>query len=200
MFIINEEYSLIDSGVVLSAKIVGGEKTPVMKKTSQEKLVNLVYALPHGVLAMSPTIKGLVETSTNLAMITTAGKKVVIQTSQRSSVESEKFDAIQMVTSHFYLAGATVVHSDGYPGWKPDLGSRVLKVARETYRKMFGREPIVEAIHAGLECGIIGEKFKGMDMLSLGPTMKMVHSPEERLDIGSVKRYWDLLVKMLENI
>lgn len=194
------EYTLVDQGVTLSAKIVGDAKSRVMKKGVQDKLVNLIYALPHGVLAMSQAIKGLVETSTNLATVTTTEKAVVMQTSQRSSVESEKQDAMQMVTSHFLLAGAKVVHGDGYPGWKPDLASPVLKTARETYRKMFGSEPVVEAIHAGLECGIIGEKFKGMDMLSLGPTMKMVHSPEERVDVASVKRYWDFLVKILEKV
>jgi len=198
--IYKSEYAMVDQGVTLSATIAGVAKAPVMKKAVQDKLINLVYALPHGVLAMSQAIKGLVETSTNLATITTTRKSVVIQTSQRSSVESEKLDAMQMVTSHFLLAGASIVHSDGYPGWKPDLASPVLRVAKETYRKMFGKEPVVEAIHAGLECGIIGEKFKGMDMISLGPTMKMVHSPEERVDIASVKRYWDFLVGVLEKV
>jgi dipeptidase D len=195
-----EEFALIDKGVTLSAKVTAGKKISVMKLPIQKKLVNLLYALPHGVLAMSPAIKGLVETSTNLATITTSAKSVVIQTSQRSSVESEKHDAMQMVTSHFTLAGAKVVHSDGYPGWKPDPASPILKVAEATFKKMFGREPVVEAIHAGLECGIIGEKFKGMDMVSIGPTMKMVHSPEERIDIASVKRHWDFLVRMLERV
>jgi dipeptidase D len=194
------EYAQVDQGVTLSAKIAGDAKLPVMKINVQDKLVNLIYALPHGVLAMSQAMRGLVETSTNLATVTTTEKAVVMQTSQRSSVESEKQDAMQMVTSHFLLAGAKVVHGDGYPGWKPDLASPVLKIAKTTYKKMFGREPVVEAIHAGLECGIIGEKFKGMDMLSLGPTMKMVHSPEERVDITSVKRYWDFLVRVLEKV
>jgi dipeptidase D len=171
-----------------------------MKKKMHDRLVNLVYALPHGVLAMSPVIKGLVETSTNLATISTTPKTVIIQTSQRSSVESEKRDAMQMVTAHFKLAGANVVHADGYPGWKPNLGSPILKLAKETYKKMFGREPVVEAIHAGLECGIIGEKYPGMDMISLGPTMKMVHSPEERVEVKSVKRFWDFLVAVLERV
>lgn len=198
--IYKDEFALIDAGVTLSAKVFGCKNMAVMKMPVQKKLVNLLYALPHGVLAMSPAIKGLVETSTNLATITTAAKNVVIQTSQRSSVESEKHDAIRMVTAHFNLAGATVVHSDGYPGWKPDLNSPILKVARETYKKMFGKEPVIEAIHAGLECGIIGEKFKGMDMVSIGPTMKMVHSPEERIDIASVKRHWDFVVRVLERV
>jgi dipeptidase D len=132
--------------------------------------------------------------------VTTKKNAVVIETSQRSSVESRKAEIVQAVKACFALAGAKVAHGDGYPGWKPDLQSPILKIAKETYRRLFGKEADVKAVHAGLECGIIGEKFPGMDMLSLGPTLEMVHSPEERVHIGSVKKYWDYLLAILESV
>jgi dipeptidase D len=198
--VFKSEWEVLDKGVTLSVTEPGGRKPPVLKKSVQTRLVNLLYSLPHGVLAMSPAIKGLVETSTNLAVISTTKKSVVVETSQRSSVASEKLDAMQILTSHFLLAGAKISHGDGYPGWKPNLNSPILKLAKETYLALFGKEPLVEAIHAGLECGLIGEKYPGMDMVSMGPTVKMVHSPEENIQIDSVKRFWEFLVRVLEKV
>ena len=175
----------------------GGGK--VLKKAVQRKLLAALSALPHGVMKMSADIHGLVETSTNIAVITTRGRSIQMVTSQRSSVASEIDEICHSVASIFELAGATVTAGDGYPAWTPNMDSPVLKLARETYRSLFGKEPEVKAIHAGLECGIIGEKMPGTDMVSMGPTLEMVHSPEERIHIESVERYWTFLLNILRN-
>ena len=198
--VFKSELAAADRGVAVTLTALGGRKTRVMKRAGQARLVDLLNALPHGVIAMSQEIPGLVETSTNCARVMTKKSSVVIETSQRSSVESRKAEVVQTVGAVFALAGAHVSHGDGYPGWKPDLNSPLLKIAKETYRRLFGKEAGVKAVHAGLECGIIGERFPGMDMLSLGPTLEMVHSPEERVLIDSVKKYWDYLRAILESV
>lgn len=172
----------------------------VVDMLSQDNLLNVLYAVPHGVLAMSREIPGFVETSTNLASVKTMEDHFFITTSQRSSVESAKEAAASRVESCFLLAGADVEHSDGYPGWAPNTDSHVLKVAVETYKKLFSKEPVVRAIHAGLECGLIGEKYEGMDMISYGPTLRGVHSPEERLEISTVELFWRHTLEILKNI
>jgi dipeptidase D len=148
---------------------------------------------------MSQDIPELVETSTNVATINFTGDLIVIGTSQRSSVESEKHDIANQVRSVFLLAGTQVEDTDGYPGWKPNMSSKILSVSKETYKKLFGKEPAVKAIHAGLECGIIGEKFPGMDMISMGPTMEAVHSPDEKIYIDTVEKFWKYLVEILKS-
>ena len=172
----------------------------VMDPKTQRKLLHALYAVPHGVITMSPDIPGLVETSTNLATIITEGKSVNIVTSQRSSVASENEDIVNMASSVFELAGADITFGDGYPGWKPNVHSEILSVMKSTYKNMYGKEPEIKAIHAGLECGIIGEKYPGMDMISFGPTMFGVHSPDERIKIDTVPRFYDLLKNVLKNI
>ena len=142
----------------------------------------------------------LVETSTNLAVIETVGKNINIITSQRSSVASENEDITNMVTSVFKLAGADVTYGDGYPGWAPDINSDILKVFKSTFNRMYGKEPEVTAIHAGLECGIIKEKYPNMDMISFGPTMCDVHSPDEKLQISTVPEFYNQLKTVLKNI
>ncbi|MBN2189019.1 MAG: aminoacyl-histidine dipeptidase [Chitinispirillaceae bacterium] len=197
-----DEYASADGGIAVSLTPYEGKRAgmKVFNKKAQERLLGLLHALPHGVIAMSFDIPELVETSTNLARVTMEKNRVVIETSQRSSVESRKREIVQAVSAVFALAGAKVAHTDGYPGWKPDLQSPILKIAKETYRRLFGKEAGVKAVHAGLECGIIGERFPGMDMVSLGPTLEMVHSPDERVHIGSVKKYWEFLLAILERI
>jgi len=172
----------------------------VIDLDTQIKLVNALYACPHGVIAMTADMPGLVETSTNLASVKTLDDTIFIQTSQRSSIESSKDDMAAMVASVFKLAGANVSHGDGYPGWKPNLNSELLGVMRKTYKKLFNKEPLVLAIHAGLECGVIGEKYPGMDMISFGPTLRGVHSPDERINIESVEMFWKLLVEVLKEL
>ncbi len=164
------------------------------------KLVNALYACPHGVTAMSQDIPDFVETSTNLASVKFQEKDILITTSQRSSVESEKEDVTNMVVSVFNLAGARTKTSDGYPGWTPNPDSEIVDLTGKLYKKLFDQKPEVLAIHAGLECGLIGAKYPGMDMISFGPTIKGAHSPAERLEIKSVKKFWDLLIEVLKNI
>ena len=172
----------------------------LIDKETQERLVNLVYACAHGVLAMSREIDNFVETSTNLASIKMKDGVIHIATSQRSSVESAKMAAAAKLESTFRLAGCRVKHSDGYPGWTPNPESRVLKVGVDVYKKMYGREPIVRAIHAGLECGLIGEKYPHMDMISYGPTLRGVHSPDERIEIKTVAMFWNQTVEILKKL
>jgi len=172
----------------------------VWTRDLQCAVLNALYACPHGVLAMSREIPNFVETSTNLASVKGKDGKVFITTSQRSSVESSKKDAGDMVASVFRLAGAQVEQSKGYPGWKPDPGSELLKLTVKSYKKLFGNEPEVLAIHAGLECGLIGAIYPGMDMVSFGPTIKGAHSPDERLHIPSVTKFWDLTLEILKEI
>ena len=172
----------------------------VVDMLSQDNLLNVLYACPHGVLAMSREIPGFVETSTNLASIKMKEDHFFITTSQRSSVESSKYAAAYRVESCFLLAGADVEHGDGYPGWAPNPESKILKIAVDAYKKLFNKEPIVRAIHAGLECGLIGEKYPGMDMISYGPTLRGVHSPDERLEIKTVELYWKHTLEILKNI
>jgi dipeptidase D len=173
----------------------------VMGRESQTKLLNSLTCCPHGVIAWSHEMEDLVETSTNLAAISfEEGNVVKIITTQRSSVESAKYDVAGMVRSCLNLAGSEVVHSDGYPGWKPSLKSEILAITRTSYKKLFGKEPLVRAIHAGLECGLIYEKFKGIDMISFGPSIKGAHTTEEKIEIKTVQMFWDLLTDVLRNI
>lgn len=185
----------------LKFTIESAEKSEfVIDSDTQMRLLNSLYACPHGVIAMTADMPGLVETSTNLASVKTLDNKILVQTSQRSSVESSKDDIASMVESVFRLAGADVSHGEGYPGWKPNLNSELVKVMRKTYQKLFNREPLVLAIHAGLECGVIGEKYQGMDMISFGPTLRGVHSPDERINIESVEMFWKLLIEVLKEL
>ena len=172
----------------------------VVDQASQEKLVNVLYACAHGVLAMSREIDNFVETSTNLAAVKMQDGHFLVTTSQRSSVESAKLAAAQKIEATFRLVGARVSHSDGYPGWTPNPESRVLKVGVDVYRKMYGREPVVRAIHAGLECGLIGEKYPKMDMISYGPTLRGVHSPDERIEIKTVEMFWNQTLEILRQL
>jgi len=165
------------------------------------RLIDALIACPHGVMAMSHEIEGLVETSTNLASVKMLeNSRIVIVTSQRSSVESEKNAVADMVNAVFTLAGAEVQHGDGYPGWAPDRSSKILQAALETYRRLFGKDPAIKAIHAGLECGLFLEKYPGLDMISFGPTLRGVHSPDERIEIATVAMWWSHLLELLKNI
>jgi dipeptidase D len=164
----------------------------------QKQIMQALGALPHGVVKMSADIASLVETSTNLAVVTTERNTVTIATSQRSSVVSEIDEIVDAVSTVFELAGARVEHTDGYPGWKPNLDSPILKTAVATFAALYGREPAMKAIHAGLECGVIGEKYPGIDMVSFGPTLEGVHSPDEKIHIDTVPRFWEFLLAILK--
>jgi len=173
----------------------------VMDRENQEKLLDSLSCCPHGTIAWSKEMEDLVETSTNLASVKFGeDNTITLVTTQRSSIESAKHNAAAMVESCLKLAGAKVVHSDGYPGWKPNMTSEILKITRQSYIKLFKHEPQIRAIHAGLECGLIFEKFKGIDMISFGPTIKGAHTPEEKIEIKTVQMFWDLLIDVITKI
>ncbi len=197
--IVTEEISNVEPNFTISALDVKS-KAKVMDKTTAKQIIDSLYAVPNEVIKMSHDIDGLVETSTNLAIVVTKGKTVTVTLSQRSSVESEKKDISNSIAALFRLAGAEVTQGDGYPGWKPDIHSPVLKTLKKVYQDKYGNEPLVKAIHAGLECGIIKEKYLQMDMISFGPTIMGAHSPDERVQISTVEKFWDLLADCLKNI
>ncbi len=194
------EFSLREPNFKLSLNEMPHIDT-VIDMASQASLINSIVGLPNGVIALSAAVEGLVETSTNLASVKFVDKsRIVVTTSQRSSVESAKTYAMQMVESVFTLAGADVTHSDGYPGWAPNPNSDLLRLTVESYSSLFGQQPQVKAIHAGLECGLFLEKYPELDMISFGPTLRGVHSPDERLEIASVDKFWRLLCDTLKRI
>ena len=196
---IENEKSGIETKMRLDLESEPLPATVVDKKTS-DALLNALYACPHGVIAMSADMPDLVETSTNLASVKMPDSQtILITTSQRSSVESSKYDIANQIESVFALSGAVVRHGDGYPGWKPNLNSEILNVAKESYVKLFKSEPKIRAIHAGLECGLFLEKYPFLDMISIGPQMYGVHSPDERLSISSTQNCWKWLVDILTN-
>lgn len=170
-------------------------------KKSVSGLLKSLHSVFNGVFAMSQDVEGLVETSSNLASIKKSNENVItVTTSQRSAIMSARKNVADTVASAFELGGAKVRHSGGYPGWKPNPDSEILKVARDTYFELFGEEIKVKAIHAGLECGLFLEKVPRLDMISFGPTMRGVHSPDEKLNIPSVSKFWKHLTVLLDNI
>jgi dipeptidase D len=181
-------------------EVKDAKRGKVLKKQEEEVLLKTISALPDGVVKMSADIPGLVETSTNVAIIRMEKNKIVLTTSQRSSVASEILEILHTVRSVFELGGAKAQHTEGYPGWKPNLESPILKLAKSTYQSLYGKEPAVKAIHAGLECGIIGEKYPGIDMVSFGPTLEGVHSPDEKIYIDTVEKFWKFLLAILKNL
>jgi dipeptidase D len=198
--ILKEEFGEIEKDLRITIREIEPPLS-AMDKESQEKFLSSLSCCPHGVIAWSAEMTNLVETSTNLASVNFVGEdNIRIITTQRSSLESSKHDVAGMVESCLKLAGAKVVHSDGYPGWKPSLKSEILKITRKSYLNLFGREPLVRAIHAGLECGLIYEKFKGIDMISFGPSIRGAHTPEEKIEIKTVGMFWDLLTDVINNI
>lgn len=197
--IINE-YKGIEPSMSLTVESVARPEYCIDSKTSLA-LVRVLYSAPHGVYSMSRDLEGLVETSTNLAAVKMEGDdKIKVTTSQRSSVESRKNDMAGQVEAHFQLAGAEVTHSDGYPGWAPNMESPIMKVAADAYEELFGVKPAIKAIHAGLECGLFLAKNPDLDMVSFGPTMTGVHSPDEQLLIPTVEKFWKHLVRVLEKV
>jgi dipeptidase D len=191
------ELATIEPGLKISVSRDVANDGRVLTPDLQLNVLHALCALPHGVIKMSADIPSLVETSTNVAVITTDSSEVTIATSQRSSVASELDDIVGTVSTILDLAKARIEQSDGYPGWKPDLDSPILKTAIATFKALHGKEPEVKAVHAGLECGIIGEKYPGIDMVSFGPTLEGVHSPEEKIYLDTVPRFWEFLLALL---
>lgn len=197
--VIQEEIGDVETQLKISCQSIPlpGE---VLDSSSQRKLLNLIYAAPCGVIRMSSRVPGLVETSTNLARVLVENGQAEIHFLSRSSLESAKQDVTDQISACFDSLGGTITHSNSYPGWQPNQDSRILTVMQQLYQELFGREPRVIAVHAGLECGIIGSHYPQLDMISFGPTIKNPHSPDEMCDIASVEKYWRFLVATLERI
>jgi dipeptidase D len=198
--LVREELGPVEPDLRLSVSERTGALPAILKRKHQRQILQTISALPHGVIKMSAAISWLVETSTNVAVVSTEGDTISLATSQRSSVASEIAEIAQTVKNVFELGGATVSQGDGYPGWKPNMQSPTLKRAIATYEALYGKRPEVKAIHAGLECGIIGEKYPGIDMISFGPTLKEVHSPQERIFVDTVPKFWGFLAALLKDL
>ena len=194
------EYAVADPDLQFTLESENPRAKAIDKDTAK-RLLQALYAAPHGVYAMSQDIPGLVETSTNLASVKMKpGNIIRIETSQRSSIESSKQDIATMVRTVFEMAGANVSFGDGYPGWKPNPHSEILEIAAESYKRLFGVDAKIKAIHAGLECGLFLDKYPSLDMISFGPTLQGVHSPDERMLIPTVQKFWDHLLDILKHI
>ena len=196
---IRDEYRAVEPEMDLKIEEVP-LPSQVWSTDSTWKALRLLVALPHGVVAMSNDIPGLVETSTNLAAVKSQERELRVLMSSRSSVASALGWIRRKIRAVGFLAGAEVTQHDGYPGWKPDLDSEVLQVVKGVHARVLGSEPHVEAVHAGLECGIIGEMVPGMDMISFGPQIEFPHSPNERVKVDSVGRFYDLLTEALKEL
>lgn len=197
---IEEELGIIEPNFTMTLESVSAQPKAIDRETIAN-LVKSLYAVHHGVYSMSQDIPGLVETSSNLASIKMMeGNKIKVETSQRSSITSSRDDMAKTVRSALELGGAEVTHRSAYPGWKPNTHSPILEVAEASYERLFGKKAAVKAIHAGLECGLFLDKYPQLDMISFGPTMRGVHSPDERLHIPSVDTFWKHLLDILEHI
>ena len=197
---VQNEYKGLEVTLQMTLETAERPEFAVDSKTSAN-LITALYAAPHGVISMSRSMEGLVETSTNLASVKMpADNQILVTTSQRSSVESRKWDIAHRVEALFTLAGAKVTHGDGYNGWEPNLDSKIVKIAGDAYEELYGIRPAVKAIHAGLECGLFLSKYPHLDMVSFGPTLQNVHSPSERMLIPAVERYWGQLRRIVEKV
>ncbi len=197
---IKNEYKPIEPEAKYSLERYSNDPGEAIASETRKKIINLIFSIPHGVISMHPEIEGLVETSTNLAVVNTKEDKIQIICSTRSSTASAleaTRDCINAITN---TARAEINREKGYPGWKPNLESELLKTLKKVYKDTFNKKPHVAAVHAGLECGIIGEKFPGMDMISFGPTIEHPHSPDEKVHIGTVEKFWKFLVNLLEEL
>ena len=196
---IKSEFSSIDSNLTIQLSQIDHVEKGLSVEDSK-KFISSLQAAPNGVFRMSPDIEGLVEASNNIARVKLEKGKAEIQCLTRSSVESSKMWVATSLEAALQLGGMKVELTGSYPGWKPNPSSEILKLAESIYEKKYGEKPSVQACHAGLECGIIGEKYPSMDMISFGPTIKGAHSPKERVSISSVQKFWDFLLEILKNI
>ncbi|MFG6392295.1 MAG: aminoacyl-histidine dipeptidase [Candidatus Amulumruptor sp.] len=198
--VLENEYKGLEEGMKLTLESTDKPEF-VIDQTTSFNLIRAIYSAPHGVISMSRELPGLVETSTNLASVKMVeDNKILVTTSQRSSVESRKFDIANQVKALFTLAGAEVKQGEGYPGWQPDMNSPIMEKARDAYKELYGITPEITAIHAGLECGLFLQKFPHLDMVSFGPTLRDVHSPSERMHIPTVERFWEQLKLTLTKV
>lgn len=197
--VVSKEYS----GVEPDFKLEITETTKparVMDQDLQKRVIAAVYACPNGVVRMTDGIPGLVETSTNLSIVKSTGDKITVSCLLRSSVDSAKQNVADIMQALFELAGARVTFTGSYPGWKPNMNSAIMKTMDEVYQEMYGKKMEIKAVHAGLECGIIGGVYPNLDMVSFGPTIRHPHSPDEKVHVASVDKFWQFLVKTMESI
>ncbi len=196
---IKEELVHVEPNLTIEIETADLPKS-ILKKSLQKKLTHAVWAAPNDVVRMSDTMQGTVETSSNLAIVKADKKSIEVCCLVRSFSESAKLALASRLESTFKLAGAKVILEGSYPGWKPNVESEILEVMKELYIKQFGTDPELLAMHAGLECGILGSTYTNWDMISIGPTIKFPHSPDEKVNIATVQKYWDFLLNTLENI
>lgn len=197
---IANEYAGLENTLTIDLESVEKPEYCIDSDTCKN-LVRALYSAPHGVVSMSRDLEGLVETSTNLASVKMRGdNEIVVTTSQRSSVESRKWDIARQVEALFTMAGAAVTHGDGYPGWQPNMESPIMKITRDAYEELYGVKPAIKAIHAGLECGLFKSVMPDLDMVSFGPTLRDVHSPSEKMHIPAVDKFWHQLRRVLEKV
>ena len=192
------DYAKTDPNLTVTLQAEAGDYLAASAELTQ-KAIDTVFAYPHGVAEMSKDIDGLVETSNNMATVNIEAGKLVILSNQRSSNMDSLDMLVEKTLSVAKLAGAEGSRSGGYPAWKPNMDSELLARCLRVYKARFGKEPIVEAIHAGLECGIIGSKYDGMDMISFGPTIKNPHSPDEMIEVETIGQVWDFMVALFES-
>ena len=197
---VEKEYAGLETTIRFELETAERPEYAVDSDTTRN-LIEALYSAPHGVISMSRDLEGLVETSTNLASVKMKGDNgILVTTSQRSSVESRKWDIAYQVEALFRLAGAEVTHGDGYPGWAPNMNSPIMHIASEAYEELYGIKPAIKAIHAGLECGLFLQKYPHLDMVSFGPTLRDVHSPSERMHIPAVERFYGQLTRTLAKV
>jgi len=190
------EYTTSDKGLNIEAEICDLPKSSMTIEDSN-KVINAISATFNGVYKMSMSIKGLVETSSSLARVIVKDNLFTTQSLQRSSVDSSKIDVAHNIGAAYKLIGANVEHTGSYPGWAPNSNSEILEIMKPLYIKMYNENPRVQACHAGLECGILGERYPGLDMISFGPTIRNPHSPDEKVNIATVKKFWEFLQAVL---
>jgi len=194
-----KEYDGVEDNIHFTAEVVPCPKQQ-MPEDVQDFLIHAITVCPHGVFRMIPEMPDVVETSNNLSTVSMDGNCVKVLNLTRSSVESRKYELASMIHSAFSVAGAEIEFTGAYPGWKPNTRSRILGVMKEIYQKEFGNEPRVITIHAGLECGIIGKNYPDMDMISFGPTIEHPHSPDERVNIASVQKFYQFVLATLKEL
>ena len=197
---VEDEYHVTDTNMLWA--LGSCEAQDVMPEKVSDNLINALQAVDNGVFAMcqDEELAWMVETSSNVASVQSEAGKVVIVSSQRSNVTSNLTNICNTVKATYELAGADVEQTDGYPAWQPKHGSELQRIVKEAYKKLFGKEPVVRGIHAGLECGLFSEKYPDLDMVSFGPTLRNVHTPDECLYIPTVQMVWDHLLEILKNI
>ena len=198
--VFKKELEAQDPGVSLTVKEVSVESKKAFNKETTEKAVNLLFVYPNGVNTMSRNIDGLVESSTNIGILTTTDSEVIFDSAVRSSVPSLRADIEGKIKTITELAGAKYSANDGYPGWEYKADSKIREICKDVYKKMYGDEPVVYALHAGVECGLFEEILGDLDMISFGPNIRGAHTPEEHLSISSTKKVWEYLLEVLKAI